>query len=85
MVGTVGFEPTTSASRTLRAAKLRHVPICAGRCALKRGETSRVTAVGRKNVRSARVSRPLLTRQVPLPIPTRAFSLTTSTRTGQTA
>ncbi len=27
MVGTVGFEPTTSASRTLRAAKLRHVPI----------------------------------------------------------
>jgi hypothetical protein len=27
VVGTVGFEPTTSASRTLRAAKLRHVPI----------------------------------------------------------
>lgn len=27
MVGTAGFEPTTSASRTLRATKLRHVPI----------------------------------------------------------
>ncbi len=26
MVGTAGFEPATSASRTLRAAKLRHVP-----------------------------------------------------------
>ncbi len=26
MVGTAGFEPTTSASRTLRATKLRHVP-----------------------------------------------------------
>ena len=27
MVGTVGLEPTTSASRTLRATKLRHVPM----------------------------------------------------------
>jgi hypothetical protein len=26
VVGTVGFEPTTSSSRTMRAAKLRHVP-----------------------------------------------------------
>ena len=26
LVGTAGFEPATSASRTLRAAKLRHVP-----------------------------------------------------------
>ncbi len=35
LVGTVGFEPTTSASRTLRAAKLRHVPmsgIVSGQC-----------------------------------------------------
>ena len=27
VVGTAGFEPATSASRTLRATKLRHVPI----------------------------------------------------------
>jgi len=27
MVGTAGFEPAASASRTLRAAKLRYVPI----------------------------------------------------------
>src|SRR5437660_1357922 len=26
LVGTAGFEPATSASRTLRATKLRHVP-----------------------------------------------------------
>src|SRR5690606_2589130 len=37
MVGTAGFEPTTSASRTLRATKLRHVP-CSGDCS--RGQTS---------------------------------------------
>ena len=30
MVGTAGLEPATSASRTLRATKLRYVPICAG-------------------------------------------------------
>ncbi len=28
MVGTAGFEPATSASRTLRATNLRHVPMC---------------------------------------------------------
>ena len=28
MVGTAGLEPATSASRTLRATKLRYVPIC---------------------------------------------------------
>ncbi len=27
LVGTAGFEPATSASRTLRATKLRYVPI----------------------------------------------------------
>ena len=26
LVGTVGFEPTTSSSRTMRATKLRYVP-----------------------------------------------------------
>ena len=30
IVGTAGLEPATSASRTLRATKLRYVPICAG-------------------------------------------------------
>jgi hypothetical protein len=30
VVGTAGFEPATSASRTLRAAKLRYVPIGKG-------------------------------------------------------
>jgi hypothetical protein len=30
VVGKAGFEPATSASRTLRAAKLRHFPFCVG-------------------------------------------------------
>ena len=29
MVGVTGFEPATSASRTLRATKLRHTPLIA--------------------------------------------------------
>src|SRR3954452_4789057 len=55
-VGTAGFEPATSASRTLRATKLRYVPepvsVAPGRAGSDRGRSRRIVASGRQQNRN---------------------------------
>src|SRR5438067_13590112 len=60
MVGTAGFEPATSASRTLRATKLRHVPSSRSLAAGRPAPPGRSPRRYREPVRIAQVCPPWL-------------------------